>query len=385
MRAITAGVLCLVIALASLGPSAARADAAGSAPVVELYTMGPGEDLFSTFGHAAICVRDGRTPAGRCFNYGTTDFSTPLPLTWDFIRGRARFWVSVVDLPTMLHFYRRADRTIWRQVLPLDGARAAKLAAALEASTDERVKFYRYHHFLDNCTTRIRDIVDAATEGALSRASRDRGRTFREWARDGFAGTWPLLAVTELLLGRPADQRTDSWAAMFLPSELRVEVAARLGAKPEVVYARRGPPPSGSTRLGHLAFALFGLALAGVLLGAAYAPRSPRGRDAGFRVGLTLVGLALGLVGVVLWSLAVLSTFPELRRNEALAAFWPTDLLLPLLPWRWLRAYAAARLAVAALLVLGHVAPLVQPLSPLLLCVPPLVVVLLEAGRRVRA
>src|SRR5262249_22317515 len=66
-----------------IGAATARA-----APTVELYTMGPGDDLFSAFGHAAVCVLDERSPAGRCYNYGTADFRTPLPLTWAFVRGR---------------------------------------------------------------------------------------------------------------------------------------------------------------------------------------------------------------------------------------------------------------------------------------------------------
>ena len=44
---------------------------------VDLYTFGPGEDVFSKFGHAAICVFDEEGLGGRCFNYGTADFSTP--------------------------------------------------------------------------------------------------------------------------------------------------------------------------------------------------------------------------------------------------------------------------------------------------------------------
>src|SRR2546430_2600622 len=107
------------------------------APRIELYTMGADDDLFSAFGHAAICVIDRKTPQNRCYNYGTADFQTPLPLTWDFIRGRARFWVSVADLPAMLWMYRQADRTVYRQRLALTAEQAERLAAALDASTAE--------------------------------------------------------------------------------------------------------------------------------------------------------------------------------------------------------------------------------------------------------
>jgi len=336
------------------------------AATVELYTMGRGEDLFSAFGHAAICVHDERTPLGRCYNYGTADFRTPLPLTWDFVRGRARFWVSVLDQQHMLGYYAGVGRTVWRQTLSLPPAQAESLAAALEASTDEKVKYYRYHHFDDNCTTRIRDLMDRALDGALGRAREDRGITFREWARQGFAGDWPLLVAVELLLGRSADRRTDTWTAMFLPSELRTVVEARLGAHAVVVVPGRHGPPDGSRWGGQLAFLVGGVLLAALILAGARAGRRSR------RVALVLAGLSLGLVALVLDALALLSSFPELVRNEALLIFWPTDLLLGGIPRRWLRPYATARLVALGVVALLHLGFLRQPLAPLLLAALPL-------------
>jgi hypothetical protein len=329
---------------------------AAATPPIALYTMGAGDDVFSKFGHAAVCVGE------RCYNYGTASFDTPGPLTWDFIRGRARFWVSISPREGMLAFYRRADRSVWRQTLTLPEAQAARLAAALEASTDEKVKYYRYHHFDDNCTTRIRDLVDAAVGGALRRDAVDRGKSFRQWARDGFAGQWPLLVVNDLLLGRPADRRTDSWSAMFLPSELRIEVERRLGAKPELIYQRKQTLGAPSTALGHVAFAVGGLVLALMVLALG-------------RAGVVIAGLVLGLVGMVLWGLAALSTFPELTYNELLLVFWPTDLLLFALPRGWLRGYALGRLGAVALFAVLHAVGFTQPLSPALLAMLPLFVI----------
>jgi Domain of unknown function (DUF4105) len=347
-------------------PLALLAATLAAPPRIELYTMGPGDDLFSAFGHAAICVVDERSPRGRCYNYGTADFRTPLPLTWDFIRGRARFWVSVADLPTMLWLYRQEDRSVYRQRLALAPEVAERLAAALDASTAEAVKYYSYHHFDDNCTTRIRDALDRAAGGALHVGTDERGPSYREWARHGFQGHWPLLAVTELFLGRSADRATDRWTAMFLPSELRLDVWLRFDAPPELAYERRAPLERGSTQLGQLAFVLGGFALAILIaLGAL------GGRGA-WRASLVPASLVLGLVALVLDALALLSTFPELVRNEALLVFWPTDLALVLLPRPWLRRYAQARLGALALVALGHFAGLTQPLSPLALAALPL-------------
>ena len=333
----------------------AIASVAHATPTIDVYTMGVGDDLFSAFGHAAICVTDGQVPRGRCYNYGTADFTTPVPLTWNFIRGRALFWVSTTDTAHMLRYYASVGRTVWRQTLQLGPEEATRVASELAASAEEGAKYYRYHHFNDNCTTRIRDVVDRATGGRLSRDRIDRKKTFRQWARDGFAGNWEMLAAVEILLGRSADRRTDSWMAMFLPSELRAEMQRRFGAVPVVVVAGRTRPPTGATWLGLAAFVIVGAVLALVVL-------------AQLRIGRALAAVVLGLVGTILWLLAALSTFPELTRNEMLLSFWPTDAILP-----WLgRRYLAARLIVLALVIILHVGVLVQPLAPSLLALLPL-------------
>ncbi|HEX6839281.1 MAG TPA: DUF4105 domain-containing protein, partial [Polyangia bacterium] len=263
--------------------------------------------------------------------------------------------VSTTDVPHMLRYYAAVGRAVWRQTLPLSPDEATRVAAALAASAEGSAKYYRYHHFNDNCTTRIRDVLDRATGGRLSRDRVDRKKTFRQWARDGFAGDWPLLAAVELLLGRTADRDTDSWQAMFLPSQLRAEVTRRFGAPPITIVPGRPRPPAGATWLGLFAYAVAGALLALVVL-------------LHVRTGRALAAIVLGLVGTILWALAALSTFPELTRNEMLLSFWPTDALLP-----WLgRRYLAARLIVLALVVVAHLGLFVQPLAPSLLAILPL-------------
>lgn len=341
----------VVLALALLALPATVA----AAPVIDVYTMGAGDELFSAFGHAAICVTGPQHPRGRCYNYGTADFTTPVPLTWNFIRGRALFWVSTTDTAHMLRYYAAVGRAVWRQTLALTPAEATSVANALEASAQEGTKYYRYHHFNDNCTTRIRDVVDRATGGRLSRDTTDAKLTFRQWAREGFAGDTGMLMVTDLLLGRPADRRTNSWQAMFLPSQLRAEVAKRFGAPPVTIVPGAPRPPPGALWLGTAAFLAIGVALALVIV-------------VQRRSGRALTAIVLGLVGIVLWLLAALSTFPELRHNELLLSFWPTDAALPWLGRRYLR----ARLVALALVIVAHVGVLVQPLAPTLMALLPL-------------
>ena len=324
MRSIVTVVVTLAV-LAAAGPARAQP------PVVELVTMGPGDDAFSRFGHAALCVaRTART--ARCFNYGTTDFSTPGPLTWAFLRGRARFWLSTAPRPLMLDAYAEDDRTVYSQVLPLDEPAARELARRVAADLAPGRRAYIYHYYRDNCSTRLRDHIDAVTNGALrAHAARPYARTYRQVVREGFSADTGLLVLSEIVPGRALDRRPSTWDAMFLPEVLRTEVERQLGAAPERIVARRAPLRRGDAGGGRVA-------------------------------------LAGGAVGLGVLAFAAVSTLPELRANELMLVFWPTDLALPALSEPLARRYVRARLAALAAVALAAIVgllaqPLVAPLA----------------------
>jgi hypothetical protein len=334
---------------------------------VTLYTMGQGDHPFERFGHAAICVSEPRGTERergrvRCYNYGTTDFgSPPETLAWAFLRGNARFWVSVWPEDKMLAVYRRADRDVYRQALPLTPAQASVIVAKLARDSRPENRTYLYHHFTDNCATRLRDLLDGATGGALSRDSETLPQTYRSFAREGLADQTLLLGASDLLLGRSADRPISEYEGMFLPDVLRAAVERRLHAPPELVHRRsakafRSEP--GMTSRG--SFGLLALLLGLPLL------VFPRVRAERLRIlpgALVLGGLAMGL-----WGVAGATTVPDLRINESLLVFWPTDVLVPVLSARWRRVYAAVRVvSVCLLALLLATGVLKQPLHAALL------------------
>ncbi|HKE16581.1 MAG TPA: DUF4105 domain-containing protein [Kofleriaceae bacterium] len=354
----------------------AEARPAGPPPVVELYTMGQGALIFEKFGHAALCVsRSTGRPRSICYNYGTTDFEALVPLFWGFLRGRSEFWVSRSGRGRMLSDYRDADRTLYRQLLPLAPDQARELDRLLRENAREENRYYRYHHYYDNCSTRVRDLIDRVTGGALSarRAPEHEHPTYRELSRTGYAGDTWLLLLSDLMLGRAADAppRSD-YEAMFLPDQLRAGVEARLGAVPTVMYEREGPPFPGDTGMGgRWLFALLALALAAPVAAA----RHVRRRE---RLAIAVAMVPVALIGVVLWIVAAATSLPELRWNEALLVFLPLDAALPFLPPLWRTRYAAARVAMLVLIALLLAVGLFrQPLWFVLL--PPLLPMLLVA------
>ncbi len=387
VRRVVTGLVLVVLTFASAVATAERpftiAIPHRSVPELHLYTMGAGESLFQRFGHAALCLHYPAQPtADICFNYGTTNFETAPQLVWDVLRGAALFWVETTSPRRMVRLYRYLDRDIWRQTLPLTEVQAARAEAHLLRDALPQNRFYRYHHFFDNCTTRLRDIIDAATDGALRRAvaGETTSSSFRELGRRGYASQTWLRILSDFFWGRAADHRPDAWEAMFLPANLRAEVSRQLGAEPEVVAVRRAQPVP-----------LHGLsgrpwiALGALLLTAPIAIGWARGRIRG--VSLLPASVVLGALGTSIWLLIAVSGLLELRYNEAVLMFWPTDLLLPLLRNGHRRAYAALRLVscllIALLLAIGV---LVQPLwVPMLMVLVPMTIVAMPPVPKRRA
>lgn len=335
------------LALALAAPAVARAQTV-DAPEVALVTMGPGDDVFSRFGHAALCVRDAASPQGRCYNYGTADFTTPAPLTWAVLRGRGRFWVSVVDEPAMVaHYAHVEDRTVWRQVLSLPPEARRRLAERLAWDALPAHRHYVYHHYRDNCTTRLRDHLDAVTDHAFAGArAAVTERSWRDRTREGFASDARLLALSELLLGSALDRPMTRWEEMFLPAVLREEVLAVHHADPVAVSTRTRPLPEGEPGRGLAA--LFGLAALLAALGFVGGASRPRGLALAARA---LTAGLLSVLGLLVWALVLASTLPELRHNALALVLVPTDLVL-LRESSW-RRYGRARLVGLVLVVLA--------------------------------
>ena len=333
---------------------------------VDLYTFGPGEDIFSKFGHAALCVFDENGLSGRCFNYGTADFSTPGPLTWDVVRGRARFWVSVAPFEEMLRVYLSQDRTIYRQPLPLTSEQAKELRERLETAALPENRHYLYDHFDDNCSTRPRDHIDAVINGALENRSGAHGASFRELIRESLQDDPFIFVLVDTFLGRSMDRERTEYEAMFLPRILREAVALHLGVDPEIVH-NRNPAPAGLSWPGaslvawlvtHRRGLALGISLGSVLL----IVLGTRGASRALRF---VFGALFGTVGVLLVWLAVISPLAELRYNELLLVWLPTDFLLIVDSRRVTILYTSFRLAglvaVGVLLVWGL---FLQPLWP---------------------
>jgi hypothetical protein len=338
----------IVVALTS-GEAAAQRNRWGridptpgaTTPVIQLLTFGRGAVIFEKFGHTAMCI-DYQEPGREtiCFNYGVTNFDMdPVDLTWAFIRGRQKFWVEPVGMGAMVAFYRGEDRTIEVQSLPLPPEQARLIEKRLIDDVSKPDYYYFYDHFADNCTTRLRDMIDEASGGKLREGSgATYPYTYRQLGRSGMAEFPVLISFGDFAVGRALDRDITRWDAMFHPFVLRDEVTKKLGAAPVVLYERRQPPiPSdGPTGRGWALFIGFLFALP--LLVSRVIGRFER-------AAVAVAAVPLALMGIIIWTAAIVSTIPGLRWNEALFLYVPFDIAYPFLGEERRRQYARVRLA----------------------------------------
>lgn len=359
------------VAPPSMSPEAAKL--AQQTPVIDLLTMGVGSLIWERHGHIALCVLYGDA-RDRCYNYGIGDFHNPLGMAWGFFRATGAFWVDKAPPEEMLWIYKHTDRTIWHQPLPLTPEEKQKVIAKLEYDVQPEHSHYAYDHFWDNCTTRVRDILDQATGGKLSAMKEPTdGRTFRDLARAGFYGMdmplgdrLPLLA-TDLAMGRVTDRVPTYYERMFLPQYLREAATKLWGVQPQVLYQRQGPPQANEGQSGRWLLALVIL----VLTAPAWLARLVGYFE---RTGLFLAILPYFVLGGALTALAIISPLPYIRWNEACLILLPFDIVLPFLAAPRRRSYARARLIMLAAIFalwLVHIikapmlAPMLWPAIPL--------------------
>ncbi len=341
-------------------------------PDIELLTFGVGDRIFEKFGHAAICLRyhdPNLVPV--CFNYGVTNFDAGSILVWQFLRSKQQFWVEPESLGSLVGFYTWEDRDIWVQTLPLDGFAQRAIEAKLWDDWDERHRYYTYDHFFNNCTTRIRDMIDRASGGKLhAGADVTYPLTFRELGARGLASSEPLVGLADFVLGRQLDDHPSLWDAMFHPDILRLEVTSRFGAEPRLLYKRTGPefPDQGGT--GRWLFLVLAAVFALPLLVAQWLRKLER-------VAVAWAALYLGLWGLIIYALVIVSSISGVRWNEVAFVLMPFDLALPFLGVERRRNYAQLRvvllLGVSALCAIGvfH-----QPLwIPILTAIVPLAII----------
>ena len=189
---------------------------------VSLLTVTPGEELYSTFGHSALRVHDTVTNQDIVYNYGTFNFDDP-DFYMKFVRGKLLYYLSTDDYDSFVAETSEEKRGITEQYLNLTCDQKRNVIMLLEANMMAQNRFYKYDFLFDNCTTRLRDLVEKASDSTVHFGKVLQTKsTFRDLIHEYLNRgdeQWSKLGI-DILLGSRTDAVATPYQVMFLPDYL---------------------------------------------------------------------------------------------------------------------------------------------------------------------
>ncbi len=352
-------------------PDSSPVAASDTGLTVYLMTFGPGAQVWERFGHNALWIHDPAHGTDEAYNYGLFDFHQE-NFILRFVRGQMWYWMAGFPADRYVEQYRQDNRSVWIQELELTPPAKQELQRFLQWNAEPEHRFYHYDYYRDNCSTRVRDVIDRVVGGGLRRQTElvPTGATYRFHTQRLTANDPPIYTGLMLALGQRVDRPLPAWDEMFLPLKMRehvrlVTVPGPAGGRLPLVRSERtifestapAPPDAPPDWLRwYLA--------AGVAIGGAAWLLAQRARSSGAaRVGFTLIvgswALLAGLAGVIMAGLWGLTDHVAAGNNENLLQLSPLALLI--LPglggWgrrgRRLRLAGGAAMALAGLSLLG--------------------------------
>jgi hypothetical protein len=278
----------------------------------KVAVYGPSDDIFIWWGHAALIVENTRWNYSRVFDWGIFSYPSENFLE-DFLHDRISYKCTVEALN--LQMYIDEDRDITIYTLDLEADKKEQILEYAETNVLPENCYYNYHEFRDNCSTRIRDLIDMGTGGQLKAwALNSPGRfTTRQHVR---RFTWfrPFSDwFLEFLMGRDRDAPAAVWDEMFLPVEVARNIVDftyldssgaehKLVKSVEIINASKKRPPVLNAPLrrwpGDLLLGLLPAALAEGLR--RLRKLKPRGGRILWGLYHSVLGLVLGAAGCIL-------------------------------------------------------------------------------------
>jgi len=205
----------LCLALVFAGP--ARSQLSSKAHI-SVITCGPGDLLYSTFGHSAFRVQDPETGIDLVYNYGTFNFNTP-NFYMKFARGKLLYSLSRERFEDFLYTYELENRWVKEQLLDLDGPERNELLRFLETNYEPQNRDYKYDFLFNNCSTKIPDVLSRVLGERLEFQADylDETFTFRQLIHQYLkTNSWSSLGI-DLALGAVIDRKASPREHMFLP------------------------------------------------------------------------------------------------------------------------------------------------------------------------
>ena len=320
---------------------------------VSLLTVMPRSDyVWTKFGHTALRLYDPSQQIDRVLNWGTFDFEAP-HFIYRYIRGETDYFLSETDYVSFLWDYKRKNTSMVEQILDLSPEGKEILLEKIVTNLQPENRVYRYDFLFDNCTTRVRDLIEQSATGPDYPASAEK-TTFRKLIHS-YTEAYPWLTFgIDLLVGAGADSLISVRQTLFLPVNLKTI----LDTTPIVVSSKQllTAIPEPDSKLGFWESPL----IIGCLILLIYIIIVVRGwrKRRLFKVWFAPLFLVAGAAGCLLAFMVAFSYHPCMRPNWNLLWLHPLQLAgfvgcFFKKPRRWIRRYHVVNLVVLLGAVVG--------------------------------
>jgi hypothetical protein len=189
---------------------------------VYLITCSPGTETYSIYGHSAIRVVIPAQNSDRVYNWGVFDFNTH-NFVWKFAKGRLDYILDTSDFQLFLQEYYYEKRSVYYQKINLEPSEKKKLLDLIQTNLLPQNRSYRYDFFYDDCSTRIRDLIEKVVGKKLIYPPDETNKipTFRTLVGE-YQKPYPWLKMgVDLIMGTPGEARANFRDRMFLPIDLQ--------------------------------------------------------------------------------------------------------------------------------------------------------------------
>src|SRR6478672_6139514 len=199
---------------------------------VSVFTCGKGAELYSTFGHTAIRIKDPNNNLDVVYNYGAFDFRTE-NFYFKFVKGDLQYFIVATSYDEFIYEYQYDNREVIEQTLDFTLLQKQQLFERLNASLFSAERSYTYKFIDKNCTTMVADKINQTVGKPLIRKVDDKSISYRTvlypYFEDHF---WYKLGIN-IIFGERTDRNAEQ---LFLPIELLNSLdRAKVAGKPLVI------------------------------------------------------------------------------------------------------------------------------------------------------
>ncbi|MBP1666601.1 MAG: hypothetical protein H6Q23_1461 [Bacteroidetes bacterium] len=196
---------------------------------IYLITCGPGTETYSIYGHSALRIVMPEGGSDIVYNWGVFDFNTP-HFVWKFAKGRLNYMLAATTFERFQQEYFLEQRWMQVQEINLEPEEKIHLMQLIAENLQPENVAYLYDFFYDNCSTRIRDLLEKVLGNNLMYPPDDPKQVFSFRIMAGnFQRMYPWLNTgIDLILGTPCEKKAYLRDRMFLPLEMQKGLSASL-------------------------------------------------------------------------------------------------------------------------------------------------------------